>query len=96
MSPGATDIALKYLMGLKDAVRKKNASKFSKQPPVEESMPGDMGGDELGEEDMAALLEGGELGEEDMAPEGMAAPEMPMEGDEEALLDKKKKLFPKG
>ncbi len=97
-----TDIALKYLAGMTDAVRKKNAAKFGKKAPVETVESDAMGGsEELGEEDISALLAGGdsEMGEEMGSGEhSMPADDQAMMGDDPkmGLFDKKKKFLTKG
>lgn len=60
MKHSATDISLKYLGALSEAVRQKNASKYGKQKMgvTEDVEPDGMGADaELGDDDLSSLLE---------------------------------------
>lgn len=70
MKPSPTDISLKYLKGLSEEVRKKNASKLGKSAPRESVEPDGMGVEpEMGDEDISAILEGGGSGEHEMGDE---------------------------
>lgn len=106
MKPSATDISLKYLGALTEAVRKKNASKYGKKPAIEVVEPDSMGVEsELGEDDIAALMDGGESmsGEHEMGEQSAEEVDQAEMGEMSeaksptlALFKKKSKALTKG
>jgi hypothetical protein len=71
VKPSATDISLKYLGALTEAVRKKNASKYAKATVGNEEAvsTGSMGENaELGDDDLSSILES-QSGENEMGEE---------------------------